>query len=315
MGTDIHMQVERRRSDGTWEWVREMPPRRCSRCSDRESICGKPLPPGSKDWSGKPVAEGAVCTTWKGHDIERGDDCSACFRCGGSGQDVQPYHGRNYDVFAILADVRNGRGFAGIETGDGFVPILGFGEAALRGLPDDLSPELRYAARHEMGLKGDLQRPACFGPELTEEEEENGEDYERGVPNFGDHSFSWLTLREILDYDWSRSTRHFGVVSVREYKKWRDAGCKGPPESYSGGVSGPGIEHVSIEKMEQLIASGEAESAADEGFPGDGGRYYTRVEWSETYRESAGGDWFRFLDALTPLGRPDDIRLVFGFDS
>ena len=40
--------------------------------------------------------------------------------------------GRNYNLFAILADVRNGVGFAGTDTGDGFVPI-----ANPRGIPVD----------------------------------------------------------------------------------------------------------------------------------------------------------------------------------
>ena len=42
----------------------------------------------------------------------------------------EPYDGRNYDLFAILADVRNGRGFAGCVTGDRFNPI-----AEPKGLP------------------------------------------------------------------------------------------------------------------------------------------------------------------------------------
>ena len=33
------------------------------------------------------------------------------------------YDDRNYDLFGILANVRNGSGFAGISTGDGFVPM------------------------------------------------------------------------------------------------------------------------------------------------------------------------------------------------
>lgn len=38
--------------------------------------------------------------------------------------------GRNYDMFAQMADVRNGTGFAGVDMGDGFIPILSFLEAA-----------------------------------------------------------------------------------------------------------------------------------------------------------------------------------------
>ena len=36
---------------------------------------------------------------------------------------MHPYDSRNYDVFAILADVRNGYGFAGTDTGDDFIVI------------------------------------------------------------------------------------------------------------------------------------------------------------------------------------------------
>jgi hypothetical protein len=43
---------------------------------------------------------------------------------------------QNYNVFSILADVRNGRGFAGIKTSEGFNPI-----AEPRGLPEDVHME------------------------------------------------------------------------------------------------------------------------------------------------------------------------------
>src|SRR5689334_25156479 len=53
------------------------------------------------------------------------------------------YRDRCYNLFAILADVRNGYGFAGCETGKGFTVI-----AQPRGLPSDMSPELsEYAHR------------------------------------------------------------------------------------------------------------------------------------------------------------------------
>ena len=48
--------------------------------------------------------------------------------CGYSSWDF----GRSYDSFAVLAGVRNGVGFAGIDTGDGFKPI-----SKRRGLPED----------------------------------------------------------------------------------------------------------------------------------------------------------------------------------
>jgi len=44
---------------------------------------------------------------------------------------------RNYNLFAILADVRNGHGFAGIRTGEGWPSI-----AANRGVPKDYQGEI-----------------------------------------------------------------------------------------------------------------------------------------------------------------------------
>ena len=48
------------------------------------------------------------------------------------------YSDRNYDLFAILADVRNGHGFAGVATGEGFTPI-----ADPKGIPADCDPQIK----------------------------------------------------------------------------------------------------------------------------------------------------------------------------
>ncbi len=53
------------------------------------------------------------------------------------------YDGRNYNLFAILADVRNGRGFAGVRTGEGFNPI-----SEPKGLPEDMSEYMQEQAKH-----------------------------------------------------------------------------------------------------------------------------------------------------------------------
>jgi hypothetical protein len=78
------------------------------------------------------------------------------------------YSTRNYNLFAILADVRNGHGFAGIKTGDGFIPI-----DYPRGLPADVSTKVD-AECVEWGIDG--------------------------------HSHSHLTIAEILAFDWDQST-------------------------------------------------------------------------------------------------------------
>ena len=49
-----------------------------------------------------------------------------------------PYDDRNYALFAILADVRNGVGIAGYKTSNVFNPI-----AEPKGLPEDITDEVR----------------------------------------------------------------------------------------------------------------------------------------------------------------------------
>lgn len=106
------------------------------------------------------------------------------------------YVGRNYDLFAILANVRNGRGFAGGDTGDGFVPI-----SKPRGVPKDASREY---LQHVVQWKDD------------------------------GHSHSFLTVAELDAYDWNQTTKHRGWVDLKEYKVFKETGT--PPNWYGGVV-------------------------------------------------------------------------------
>lgn len=172
------------------------------------------------------------------------------------------YTERNYDLFAILANVRNGRGFAGIKTGEGFKPI-----ALPRGLPADVSPEVRG------------------------ESDGWGED---------GHSHSWLTVQELLDYDWDQSTTHTGVVDAANYLVWRH---EGKPRAWAGDVAGTRVKHVSAEEIERAISFGHSEGL------------YTRVEWSEPYRRSVGRFLEETLPKLQAIGPADHTRIVFWFDN
>lgn len=102
------------------------------------------------------------------------------------------YTGRCYDTFAILADVRNGIGFAGVKTGEGFAVI-----SEPKGLPDDL----------EVDEEGSVT--IADYPWNAKEE---GRHYTRWL---GDHSHSYLTLAEIKAY-WNEykdhGTKHTDLV-------------------------------------------------------------------------------------------------------
>jgi len=250
------------------------------------------------------------------------------------------YIGRNYSLFSILANVRNGTGFAGCDTGDGFKPI-----SMPRGLPSDVSSEV---------FEEDVTR-------LRSEDDENGElTYEqqekwvrRGISRRIDertvsdpdhHSHSWLTVAEMLAYDWDQKTKRRGWVDPWNFKLTQ---TKGKPDSWSGGISGSSIEHVSNVWMRKAIDSGEiqwegdipAENAWDgraystslqrsmkdwdlkKGTVGGNmrdetrPRHYTNVEWEVSYRNCVDEFLTKTLPALQQLGAPEDVRLVFWFDN
>lgn len=68
-----------------------------------------------------------------------------------------PYDDRCYNLFAILANVRNGRGFAGCKTGERFNPV-----SEPKGYPEDMCAELQadiYGDYDEDSY--DESRPTC----------------------------------------------------------------------------------------------------------------------------------------------------------
>jgi hypothetical protein len=207
----------------------------------------------------------------------------ACYWCHGTRRAREHfYDDRDYNVFSILADVRNG---------GAFVPI-----ADPRGLPEDMSPQLEGA---------------------SVDQEEDG-------PDLGEHSQTWLTLDEVLGYDWDQTAEVGGLVDPWNFELWRRNGV---PESWCGGVGGGGVEHVSNERMAEIIDSGELKWGGPE--PAEPTHflssrpyttspiksYYTEVKWRVRYGDEAK----HFLEMverdLVPLGKPEDVRLIFGFDS
>ena len=195
------------------------------------------------------------------------------------------YKGRNYNLFAILADVRNGRGFAGVKTGDGFNPI-----AEPRGLPDDASPEVR---------------------EISDRWDGDG------------HSHSYFTLRELLDYDWTQRTALQGWVEAAEWSKWsRWARAQGNgPDSYCGGVSGANVKHISAEEMDALVKDAPHENQQEEykAFFAPLAGTYALAKWGVAYYDAAGEFISETIPRLLKLAGGtqglDDVRIVFLFDN
>lgn len=163
---------------------------------------------------------------------------------------------RSYDSYAVLANVRNGYGFAGCDTGEGWEPI-----AKPRGLPDGF--EIDDMECHKYGY-----------------------DKKKWL---GDHSYSWVTLKELKDklryYDGKFYEVH-GMISEGQAKELEKGVL---PDSWCGYTNQVG---------------------------------YVKATWKVAVEEML--KWLglvvRHLELIRDCSRSsgvtdDGVRLVFGFDS
>lgn len=136
---------------------------------------------------------------------------------------------RHYRLFGWLADVRNGYGFAGSDTGDAIKPL-----SEPRGLPEGVV---------EKDYPDESDEPGWWDSEAYHLHHQNGGD-------FGDHSQSWLLGSEILaGREELAPQKYRGVLSLREFKQWDRVS---EPDGYSGHTMGPGYITVPQHIAEQF---------------------------------------------------------------
>lgn len=193
MGTDIHVFVERRLdSNGKWEYVPAPADGRTPGQHDE----GDAHPYRYAPWEDQKVVNGYYMDHDESQIYMRGW-----------------FNDRNYELFARLADVRNGTGFGGCETGKPVTPI-----ATPKGWPLDLSDEM-YEEFRRME-----HTPTWFLLEelQTEFEKIAGEELTR-----------------------------VGYVTGYDYQNLKENGIK--PESWSGGISGHRIVSCDEAQYEAIL--------------------------------------------------------------
>ncbi len=111
------------------------------------------------------------------------------------------------------------------------------------------------------------------------------------------HNASWLTLRELLDFPWYEKCREFnGFVDAARYEEFQKQGY--PSQCLEGGRVIPNAE------MERLIRDG-----------GDMQGLLTLITFRIPYATFAGPFVTETLPLLAQQGEPEDVRIVFYFDS
>jgi len=188
--------------------------------------------------------------------------------------------GRHYQLFAVLAGVRNGVGFVGTRLGDPVVPI-----SEPRGYPPGF--QVIDTHRHPIAVE-------CLPERRRRYAVEDAEEAGRPVSMYmGYHDHSWLSADEILDWAANAPTiPKYGVVSMATFCAWDR---KSKPREHCGAVFGPGIV---VKTMPEV----------------DAGEYATdvAVHWTSDLKEELG----YFLDEIARLKKEHgEVRMVFGFDS
>ncbi len=170
---------------------------------------------------------------------------------------------RDYDMFAILGDVRNGFGFKPKPM------------SSQRGIPGDASDGVKQALSNQ-------------------------------------HSATWVTLEDILAYDWRQVIKQEGFVSAAEFERW-DRLKERDPEPHEW-CKGGNFKILSEKKMREYIKAQEqaGQSLDQSGHP------YTKVQWQLSYAESGQQLWTKILPHMLPYGAKygyENVRLVMDFDS
>jgi len=179
---------------------------------------------------------------------------------------------RHYQLFAVLAGVRNGRGFAGFSTGQAIQPI-----ADPRGLPTDFLFDGDCHSTHN---------GKCLGPYWEE-----GEPLELWM---GDHSYSWLTSQEMLEwYAKAPVVLKLGVITRSYYEMWDRLTT---PAFYCAMTAGPGVLVVEESEVHTTIKPWT----------------HVRVSWKQDLKEEL-AYFFEEVQRLHDLY--GNVRFIFGFDS
>ena len=189
---------------------------------------------------------------------------------------------RHYQLFAVLAGARNGKGFAGIAIGEVVTPI-----AEPRGLP----PEFEVWKHNDHPIQT-LEQMDPLKRKYREKYLEVTAPMEVWM---GDHSHSWLTGNEMLA--WIESAPEVvktGILDRKDYEAWDGVT---PPESYCGGISGRDVAQINdsaIEKEQRPEWT------------------HIRCCWQSNLRAELG---YFFDEVARLVAEHGDIRFVFGFDS
>lgn len=139
------------------------------------------------------------------------------------------------------------------------------------------------------------------------------------VHDYADHSHSWFTLRELLDFGWMRPHRHATQVNGTEYERWSrwDKREGVHPKSSFPSRGGPGITTITMAQADEMLVGLDWTARARKGEQME--RYNVDIEWEAPIVRECGDFFSETIPTLIKMAggsrNADDLRIVFGFDS
>lgn len=141
----------------------------------------------------------------------------------------------------------------------------------------------------------------------------------------GDHSFSWVTLAEVLAYPWDRSFEYTRTMDALNCERlWK----LGNPKSWCLPIGGGPTQIISAAQMREklkahpvdkyLLRSDRIADLRDLSEPHPLLNFWAEVTWPRAPRACCEDflAWVKSLEATRiRYAQPDRVRLVFGFDS
>jgi hypothetical protein len=195
----------------------------------------------------------------------------------------RPMSDRNYRLFGILREMRDF-----IETRESDSRFFVF--TRRKGVPHDLSDDLS----------------AYF--------DEMGHHY---------HSLSWILLSELMSFDWTQRTTYpllVGPVEFLKWRQWRDYDTYNywPKDYLEPHNLDTDVIRISEAEMEERVSLAAKElnpikraSQLQAMMPG----VYCEVKWTCPYYKTGKQFLGECVPPLWRLGKPENVRIVYCFDS
>ncbi len=123
------------------------------------------------------------------------------------------------------------------------------------------------------------------------------------------HSHSYFTIKELLDFNWDKTTEVEEYITLPAYVSWKDK-SKAPEHPYRFNAGAMGDELLTMEEADKFLKTnlGLAAEVLEQN-------YAVRAKWDMPYRHYC-GEFFRAIDEILKLDDdPDNLRIVFWFDN